>query len=56
MEAAQKACSAKQAEYQACMRTWFNEKFLKGQLIPNSECQLTFEALRDCVSLHFQKV
>jgi hypothetical protein len=56
MERAKGNCEVQQKEYMQCMRTWFNEKFLKGELIPNSDCELPFEQFRDCVALHFQKV
>ncbi|KAG8469074.1 hypothetical protein KFE25_007592 [Diacronema lutheri] len=54
MEGARSACAGLQAEYTQCMRTWFKDKFLQGEFIPNSDCHAAFEELRDCISLHFQ--
>lgn len=56
MEKASGTCSEQQSAYMSCLKHWFNTKFLKGEFIPNSDCELAFEQFRDCVALHFQKV
>ncbi|KAJ1633474.1 hypothetical protein T492DRAFT_904205 [Pavlovales sp. CCMP2436] len=48
-------CDAIRADYTGCLGTWFREKFMKGEFIPNSDCKIAFEQLRDCMQLQFQQ-